>query len=155
MSDIQPGAEAPAFTLPRDGGGEVSLADFRGKPVAVYFYPKDDTPGCTREAIAFSGLAEEFRAAGATVLGISRDPVSAHDKFREKHGLAIALLSDEGGEVCEAYGTWVEKSMYGKTYMGVDRATFLVDAEGRVARVWRKVKVPGHAEEVLEAAKAL
>ena len=155
MSDIQTGAEAPGFTLPRDGGGEVSLADFRGKPAVVYFYPKDDTPGCTKEAIAFSGLAAEFEAAGTVVLGISRDPVSAHDKFRDKHGLSVILLSDEGGEVCEAYGTWVEKSMYGKKYMGVDRATFLVDAKGRVAQVWRKVKVPGHAEEVLAAAKTL
>ncbi|MGM0584757.1 MAG: thioredoxin-dependent thiol peroxidase [Pseudomonadota bacterium] len=155
MSDIQPGAEAPDFALARDGGGEVRLSDLRGKSVVLYFYPKDDTSGCTKEAIAFTGALEAFGEAGAVVLGVSRDPVSKHDKFKAKHDLGITLLSDEDGSVCETYGVWVEKSMYGKKYMGVERATFLIDAQGRVARIWRKVKVPGHAEEVLEAARAL
>lgn len=146
---------APDFTLARDGGGEVTLSALRPGPVVVYFYPRDDTSGCTKEAIAFTGLAEDFAAAGATVLGISKDSVAKHERFRDKHGLKVALLSDEQGQVCEAYGAWKEKSMYGKTFMGIERSTYLVDGEGRIARAWPKVKVAGHAEEVLEAVRAL
>ncbi len=151
---ITEGAIAPAFTLPRDGGGEISLAALRGQKVVLYFYPKDDTPGCTVEALDFTARAAEFTAAGAVVIGISKDPVKKHDKFVKKHSLGIALVSDENGTTCEDYGVWVEKSMYGKTYMGIERATFLIGADGRIARVWRKVSVPDHAAEVLEAAKA-
>ena len=149
------GQPAPDFTLPRDGGGEITLSALKPRPVVLYFYPKDDTPGCTKEAIAFTGLAAEFEAAGATVIGVSKDSVAKHDKFVAKHGLGIALVSDEHGDVCERYGVWVEKSMYGKTYMGIERATYLIDGSGQIARVWRKVKVPGHAEAVLEAVRAL
>jgi len=149
------GQPAPSFTLPRDGGTDVSLADYAGQMVVLYFYPKDDTPGCTTEAIDFSAEAEAFAAAGAVVLGVSRDTVKKHEKFRDKHGLKVALLADEDGAVCEAYGVWVEKSMYGRTYMGMERTTDLVAADGKIAQVWRKVKVTGHAEAVLEAVKAL
>lgn len=149
------GQPAPDFTLPRDGGGEITLSALKPRPVVLYFYPKDDTPGCTKEAIAFTGLAAEFEAAGATVIGVSKDSVAKHDKFVAKHGLGIALVSDEHGDVCERYDVWVEKSMYGKTYMGIERATYLIDGSGQIARVWRKVKVPGHAEAVLEAVRAL
>ncbi|MFO7855703.1 MAG: thioredoxin-dependent thiol peroxidase [Paracoccaceae bacterium] len=154
-TEIEAGAPAPDFALPRDGGGEVALKDLKGKAVVLYFYPKDDTSGCTKEAVAFTGLAEAFEAAGAVVLGVSKDGVSKHDKFKAKHDLGVTLLSDEGSDVCERYGVWVEKSMYGRKYMGVERATFLIDVDGRVAQVWRKVKVPGHAEAVLEAVRAL
>ena len=147
--------EAPDFTLPATGGQDVTLSDLRGAPVVVYFYPRDDTPGCTKEAIGFSERQEEFRAAGAQVLGISRDSIDKHDKFTAKHGLTITLLSDSDGTVCEDYGVWVEKNMYGKKSMGIERATFLIDATGRIARVWRKVKVPGHVDEVLQAVQAL
>lgn len=146
---------APEFTLPRDGGETVASADLRGAPYVLYFYPKDDTSGCTKEAVGFTEHAEAFKAAGAAVLGVSKDSVAKHDKFIAKHSLGVALLSDEGGDLCERFGVWVEKSMYGKKYMGIERATFLIDAEGRVAKVWRKVKVPGHVEAVLEAARAL
>ena len=149
------GQPAPSFTLPRDGGTDVSLADYAGQMVVLYFYPKDDTPGCTTEAIDFSAEAEAFAAAGAVVLGVSRDTVKKHEKFRDKHGLKVALLADEDGAVCEAYGVWVEKSMYGKTYMGIERSTVLIDGTGRVARIWPKVSVKGHADEVLAAAQAL
>ena len=152
---IEAGQPAPDFTLPRDGGGEISLGDLAGQAVVLYFYPRDDTSGCTKEAIAFTEHLDAFTAAGATVLGVSKDSVKKHDRFRDKHGLKVALLSDEDSDVCERYGVWVEKAMYGKKYMGIERATFLIDGEGRVARVWPKVKVPGHAEEVLEAVKAL
>ena len=152
---IEPGAKAPDFDLPRDGGGTLSLDDLSGKTVVLYFYPKDDTSGCTKEAIAFTELLPEFEAAGVTVLGVSKDSVSKHDKFRDKHGLKVTLLSDDEGDVCERYGVWAEKSMYGKKYMGIERSTFLIDGTGTVREVWRKVKVPGHAEAVLEAAKAL
>ena len=147
--------EAPDFTLPATGGQDVTLSDLRGAPVVVYFYPRDDTPGCTKEAIGFSERQEAFRAAGAHVLGISRDSIDKHDKFTAKHGLTIILLSDSDGTVCEDYGVWVEKNMYGKKTMGIERATFLIDATGRIARVWRKVKVPGHVDEVLQAVQAL
>jgi peroxiredoxin Q/BCP len=149
------GQPAPSFTLPRDGGTDVSLADYAGQMVVLYFYPKDDTPGCTTEAIDFSAEAEAFAAAGAVVLGVSRDTVKKHEKFRDKHGLKVALLADEDGAVCEAYGVWVEKSMYGRTYMGIERTTFLIGRDGKIARVWDKVKVKDHAAEVLAAVAEL
>jgi peroxiredoxin Q/BCP len=146
---------APDFTLPRDGGGTVTLSALRPGKVVVYFYPKDDTPGCTTEAIDFTRLKDAFAAAGTTVIGVSKDSVASHDKFCRKHGLGLILASDEGGTVCEDWGVWVEKSMYGKKYFGVERATFLIDGNGRVAQAWPKVKVPGHADAVLAAAQAL
>ena len=153
--ELAPGAKAPAFTLPRDGGGSVSLADFAGRAVVLYFYPRADTPGCTKEAIDFSRLKGAFAKAGAEVLGVSADPVPAQDKFKAKHKLAIALASDEKHRMLEAYGVWQEKSMYGRKFMGIARMTFLIDADQRIARIWPKVSVAGHAEEVLAAAKAL
>ncbi len=155
MSAPEPGHPAPAFTLPRDGGGTVSLDTLQGQAVVLYFYPKDDTPGCTLEAQSFTSEIEAFAGAGAVVLGISKDSVKKHDKFRDKYGLKIALLSDEESDVCERYGVWVEKSMYGKKYFGIERATYLIDKTGKVARVWRNVKVDGHAAEVLAAVRAL
>ena len=149
------GRPAPSFTLPRDGGTNVSLADYAGQIVVLYFYPKDDTPGCTTEAIDFSAEAEAFAKAGAVVLGVSRDTVKKHEKFRDKHGLKVALLADEDGAVCEAYGVWVEKSMYGRTYMGIERTTFLIGRDGKIAHVWDKVKVKDHAAEVLAAVSGL
>jgi peroxiredoxin Q/BCP len=146
---------APDFTLPRDGGGTVTLSALRPGKVVLYFYPKDDTPGCTLEAQDFNARLADFAAAGATVIGISKDSVKSHDKFCKKHGLGIVLASDEGGTTCEDYGVWQEKSMYGKTYMGIQRATFLIDGDGKVAQVWPKVSVKGHADEVLAAVKAL
>ncbi len=146
---------APDFTLPHDGGDSVTLSDLKGQTVVLYFYPKADTSGCTKQAIGFTEHADAFKAAGAMVLGVSKDPVKKLDKFRDKHELGVALLSDEESDVCEQYGVWVEKKMYGKTYMGIERATFLIDAEGKIAQVWRKVKVPGHVEAVLDAVKAL
>lgn len=147
------GHQAPGFTLPRDGGAPVSLSDFAGQTVVLYFYPKDDTPGCTKQAQGFTDMADDFAKAGAVVLGVSKDSIAKHDKFRDKYGLSFALLSDENDAVCEAYGVWVEKSMYGKTYMGIERSTFLIDGNGQILREWRKVKVPGHVEQVLEAVK--
>ena len=155
MTVPQQGEKAPAFKLPRDGGATVALADFKGRQLVLYFYPKADTPGCTKEAIAFSGLRKAFAKAGTDILGVSADPVKAQDKFRDRHGLAIALASDEGKEMLTAYGVWGEKSMYGRKFMGVRRTTFLIGRDGRIARVWENVKVPGHAEAVLEAAAAL
>ena len=152
---IEPGQIAPEFTLPRDGGGSVSLAALRPGKVVLYFYPKDATPGCTLEAQDFSARAAAFAAAGTTVIGLSKDSVTAHDKFCKKHGLAVILASDEGGHTCEDYGVWKEKSMYGKTYLGIERSTFLIDGNGHVVREWRKVKVPGHVDDVLAAAKDL
>ena len=149
------GDTAPDFTLPRDGGGDVTLSALRPGVVVLYFYPRDDTPGCTTEAKGFTEHGDAFAKAGATVIGVSKDSIAMHDKFVSKHDLGIILVSDEEGDVCERYGTWGEKSMYGKTFMGVDRATFLIDVEGRIARVWEKVKVPGHVEEVLDAVRAL
>ncbi len=146
---------APDFTLPRDGGGTVSLAELAGAPVVLFFYPKDDTSGCTKESIAFSDLYAEFQALGAHVFGISKDSVAKHDKFRAKHGLSVPLLSDEGTTTCEDYGVWKEKSMYGKTYMGIERTTVLIGADGKIAQIWPKVKAAGHAEAVLAAVKAL
>lgn len=155
MTELTEGSVAPDFELPADDGNTVRLSDLLGAPVVVYFYPKDDTSGCTAEAIAFTALEPEFRAAGATVLGISPDSVRKHEKFRQKHGLTIRLAADEEKEAIQRYGVWARKSMYGREYMGVERSTFLIRPDGRIARVWSKVKVPGHAEEVLEAVKAL
>ena len=149
------GDKAPDFTLATDGGGSVTLSKLQGKPVVLYFYPKDDTSGCTAEAIAFNGLREEFEGAGAFLLGVSPDSVKSHDKFKKKYELQFSLGADETKSMLEAYGVWREKSMYGRKYMGVERTTFLIGADGRIARVWRKVKVPGHAEEVLAAARAI
>ena len=150
---LHAGDSAPDFKLPRDGEGFLSLADFKGKKLVLYFYPKDDTSGCTAEAIAFNGLARDFASAGTAIVGASPDSVKKHDRFRQKYELSFPLLADESKQMLEAYGVWVEKSMYGRKYMGVERSTFLIGADGRVARVWRKVKVPGHAEEVLAAAR--
>jgi len=149
------GQKAPDFDLPADGGGRVRLADFAGRPLVLYFYPKDDTPGCTKEAIGFAEAYARLKAAGADVVGVSRDGVGSHDKFKAKHGLPFTLASDEDGKVIEAYGAWVEKSMYGKSFMGIERSTFLIDGNGTVRRAWRKVKVPGHVDEVLGAIEAL
>jgi peroxiredoxin Q/BCP len=151
----QVGDMAPDFTLPRDGAGEFSLASAQPKAVVLYFYPRDDTSGCTKEAIAFTGLGAEFDAANAVVVGISKDSVAKHDKFIAKHDLGVILASDEASDVCERYGVWKEKNMYGKTYMGIERSTFLIDGSGKIAQVWPKVKVPGHAEAVLEAVRSL
>ena len=149
------GAKAPDFNLQSDGGGKAKLADFKGRKLVLYFYPKDDTTGCTQEAKDFSGLAKDFDKAGATVVGVSPDSAAKHDKFKAKHDLAVKLLADESTAMLEAYGVWKEKSMYGKKYMGVERTTFLIDAKGVVREIWPKVKVAGHAEAVLAAAKAL
>jgi thioredoxin-dependent peroxiredoxin len=148
-------ATAPDFTLPRDGGGTVSLSALRPGKVVLYFYPKDDTPGCTLEAQDFNARLADFTAAGTTVIGVSKDSVKSHDKFCKKHGLGIVLASDETGATSEDYGVWLEKSMYGKTYMGIERTTVLIDGTGTVAQVWNKVSVKGHADEVLAAAQAL
>ena len=149
------GKPAPDFTLPTDGEGAVTLSKLKGKKVIVYFYPKDDTPGCTKEACGFRDALPDFAAVDAEIIGISKDSVKKHDKFKAKHELPFTLAADEDGKVCEAYGSWVEKSMYGKTYMGIDRSTFLIDEEGVLRAEWRKVKVPGHVEAVLKAAQGL
>ena len=151
----QDGEKAPDFELPTEDGKALKLAKLKGKPVVLYFYPKDDTSGCTAEAKDFSRLAPEFRKAGVEVVGVSPDSIESHAKFRRKYDLAIRLAADADKAVATAYGVWVEKSMYGRKYMGVERSTFLIDKAGRIARSWRKVKVPGHAEEVLAAAQAL
>ena len=157
MSSARPaeGEAAPDFTLPRDGGGTVALADLVGSPFVLYFYPKADTPGCTAEALDFTRLAPDFHAAGARVLAVSKDPVARQERFRDKHGLGLALLSDAGSDTAERYGVWVEQSMYGRTFWGIERTTFLLGAGGRIARVWRKVRVRGHAEKVLAAVRGL
>ena len=152
---LNAGDMAPDFTLPRDGGGTITLSALRPGKVVVYFYPKDDTPGCTTEALDFTAKRADFEAAGVTVIGVSKDSAASHDKFCRKHGLGIVLASDEAGSTCEDFGVWGEKSMYGKKFLGITRATFLIDAEGRIAKVWPKVKVAGHADEVLAAARAL
>jgi len=149
------GDKAPEFALPDDAGAKISLASFAGKKLVLYFYPKDDTSGCTKEAIDFNGLRGEFKKAGAAILGVSPDSVASHAKFKTKHKLDLALAADESKAMLEAYGVWVEKSMYGRKYMGVERTTFLIGKDGRIATVWNKVKVPGHAEAVLAAVKAL
>ena len=148
------GSPAPDFTLPRDGGGELTLSSLQPSKVVLYFYPKDDTSGCTKEAIGFTEAKADFEAAGAVVVGVSRDTVAKHDKFIAKYELEVALVADVDGSVCEAYGTWVEKQMYGKKYMGIERSTFLIGSDGAVLQEWRKVKVPGHVDAVLEAAKS-
>ena len=149
------GQKAPSFTLPATGGGTISLDGLKGRKAVVYFYPKDDTSGCTREAQDFQALKAQFAAADTEIIGVSADSVDSHDKFRSKYGLDFTLASDESKAALEAYGVWVEKSMYGRRYMGVERTTVLIDRDGTIAQVWPNVKVPGHAEEVLAAAKAL
>lgn len=152
---LQEGDPAPGFTLPRDGGGEIDLAALRGRKVVLYAYPKDNTPACTEEAIAFNRLRQDFAACGTEIIGVSPDSAKKHVNFKRKYELDFPLIADEAQVLANAYGIWVEKSMYGRSYMGVERSTFLIDAEGRIARIWRKVKVAGHAEEVLAAAQAL
>ena len=151
----QEGDRAPGFSLPGDDGTSIALKDFRGKNVVLYFYPKDDTSGCTKEAIGFTEALKDFATLDTIVLGASKDSVAKHQKFKDKHDLGVTLISDEEGSLCSDYGVWVEKSMYGRTYMGIERATFLIDKNGKVKRVWRKVKIPGHVEEVLDAAGAM
>ncbi len=155
MIEITEGQPAPAFDMPTDGGANISLDALKGQTVVLYFYPKADTPGCTNEGKDFTALAAEFAGLGAVVIGVSKDPVKKLDRFKAKYDLNIQLASDETAGVTEAYGLWVEKSMYGKTYMGIERATVLIDGEGIVRRIWRKVSVKGHAAEVLDAVKAL
>lgn len=152
---VNAGDKAPDFSMPTDGGGTVSLSGLKGKKVVLYFYPKDDTPGCTKEACAFRDALPDFSGVDAVVIGVSRDPVKSHDKFKAKYELNFPIASDEDGKASEAYGTWVEKSMYGKKYMGMERATFVIDGQGIVRNVWRKVKVDGHAAEVLKAVQAI
>ncbi|MEM8797076.1 MAG: thioredoxin-dependent thiol peroxidase [Pseudomonadota bacterium] len=152
---LNEGDQAPDFELPADNGQTIKLSGMAGQKVVLYFYPKDDTPGCTKEAIGFTEMKSEFDGAGATIIGMSPDSIKKHDKFKAKHDLAITLVSDEEKSALDAYGVWVEKSMYGKTYMGVERSTFLIGADGKIAKIWRKVKVPGHVEAVLDATKAL
>lgn len=154
MSTLKAGDTAPEFSMPSDSAGTVSLSDFKGKSVILYFYPKDDTPGCTKEAIGFSEKIDEFEAAGAVVIGVSKDTAAKHGKFRAKHGLKVILASDAEGDVTERYGAWQEKQMYGKTYWGIDRSTFLIGPDGKLKAVWRKVKVPGHVEAVLDALRS-
>ena len=155
MDTVQIGQEAPDFELPADDGTQVSLSALRGRPAVLFFYPKDDTSGCTAEAVDFTALKPQFDALGVALVGLSPDSVKKHRKFKDKHGLTVTLVSDEEKQALQAYGVWVEKSMYGRKYMGVERTTVLFGADGKVARVWNKVKVPGHAAEVLEAARAL
>jgi peroxiredoxin Q/BCP len=154
-TELAVGDRAPAFRLATDDGEEISSADLKGKPYLLYFYPKDDTSGCTKEAQGFTEAARKFAAAGVTVIGVSKDSVESHAKFRKKYGLKVRLGSDPEKKTAEAYGVWIKKSLYGRSYMGMDRATFLVDAKGAIRQIWRKVRVPGHVEAVLEAAKAL
>ena len=148
---IQPGEKAPDFTMPTDGNGSVTLSALKGKTVVLYFYPKDDTSGCTAEACGFRDSFPDYGKTGAMVIGVSRDSVASHDKFKKKYELPFTLASDATGEVTERYGVWVEKSMYGRKYMGIERATFLIDEKGKIQQIWHKVKVPGHADEVLKA----
>lgn len=152
---LEEGNKAPDFELTGDQGEKIKLSKLKGRTVVLFFYPKDNTSGCTKEAIGFSEKRGKFAAAGAEVIGISPDSVKSHGRFREKHGLTVTLLADEDKKAISAYGAWVEKSMYGRTYMGVERSTFLIGADGRIARIWRKVKIPGHVEAVLEAVQAL
>ncbi len=151
---VEPGDKAPDFTLPTDGAGSVTLSKLKGKKVVLYFYPKDDTSGCTAEACGFRDIFPNFRKLDAAVIGISRDSVASHDRFKKKYELPFMLAADVDGKVCERYGVWVEKSMYGRKYMGIERSSFLVDEKGVVRKAWRKVKVPGHVDEVLAAVKA-
>lgn len=153
--NVSVGEKAPDIDLPRDGGGTIALAEHAGRKVVLYFYPRDDTSGCTKQAIGFSERRAEFEAAGAVVIGVSKDSVASHDKFKARHGLDLALASDEAGDVAERYGVWVEKSMYGRKFMGIDRSTFLIDGDGMVRQIWRKVRIPGHVDAVLSAVRAL
>jgi peroxiredoxin Q/BCP len=155
MAELTPGDDAPQFSLPEDGGGKVRLTELRGKIVVLFFYPQDNTETCTAEAIDFSKFHDAFKEAGAVVIGISPDSLKKHANFRKKHGLTTPLAADESREAIEAYGVWDEKMMFGRKYMGVIRSTFLIDREGKIKRIWRNVRVAGHAEEVLETAKAL
>jgi len=152
---IEVSVPAPDFTLPINGGDDITLSALQGLIVVLFFYPRDDTPGCTNESIGFSERLQEFADAGAQVFGISKDSLTKHGKFTTKHNLTVPLLSDEYGSVCEDYGIWKEKNMYGKTYMGIERTTVLIGADGKIAKIWAKVKVPGHVENVLEAVKSL
>jgi thioredoxin-dependent peroxiredoxin len=152
---VEEGTKAPDFTAPTDGGKKLKLSDLRGKPVVLYFYPKDETSGCTAEACGFRDSLPDFSKVKAQVVGVSKDSVERHDKFKKKYGLNFPLVSDEDGKICEKYGTWVQKSLYGRKYMGIERATFLIDKAGTVAKVWHKVKIPGHVDDVLTALKAL
>lgn len=152
---LEEGVKAPSFTVTLDTGESLKLAALKGQKVVLYFYPKDDTPGCTKEAIAFSDDIAKFKRAGAVVIGVSRDTATKHKKFKEKHGLKVMLGADEDGKVTDDYGVWVEKSMYGRTYMGIERSTFLIDEKGKIRQIWRKVKVAGHVEEVLASVNAL
>jgi len=154
-ASLSAGDKAPAFDMPADNGGNVSLDTLKGKKIVLYFYPKDDTPGCTLEGKDFSAHMQDFKKANTEVIGVSKDSVESHCKFRDKYGYSITLASDEGGSVCENYGVWGEKNMYGKKYMGIERTTFLIDGQGIIRQVWNKVKVEGHAEEALKAAQAL
>jgi peroxiredoxin Q/BCP len=149
MAHFEIGDIAPNFTLPTDGNGEITLSALRGQKVILYFYPKDDTPGCTTESCDFRDNLKMLDTAGAKVIGISKCSVAKHDKFKQKHGLNFPLASDENGNVCETYGTWVEKNMYGRKYMGIERSTFLIDADGKIEKIWRKVKVAGHVDEIM------
>jgi peroxiredoxin Q/BCP len=153
--ELKIGDPAPPFDLPTAGGGRVNLKSFRGKRLVLYFYPKDDTPGCTQEALDFSAATDAFAAANTAIVGVSRDPPSKHEKFAAKHGLTVTLASDEDGKTCVDYGVWVEKKLYGRASMGVERATFLVNEKGRISRLWRKVKVTGHVEDVKKALEQL
>ena len=152
---VEAGDKAPNFKGQTDGGGYCKLADFKGKPLILYFYPKDDTPGCTTEAQGFRDAMTDFTKTGAAIVGVSKDTVKKHDRFKAKHDLNFTLISDEDGTLCEAYGVWVEKNMYGRKYMGIERSTFLIDGKGKVTEVWRKVRVKGHVDKVLEAVQAL
>ncbi len=154
-TELNEGMSAPNFALPTNGGETIELSRLNGQNVVVYFYPKDNTPGCTTEALDFTSMKDDFAAANTVIIGISADSVRKHDNFVAKYDLGITLASDESTEVCNAYGVWVEKKMYGKTFMGIERATFLIGADGKLSKIWRKVKVKGHAEEVLQAAKTL
>ncbi len=153
MPTLKEGAKAPAIDLPTDGGGRFKLSDHKGKKVVIYFYPKDDTPGCTTESCSFSENIKAFEKLGVAVVGISKDSIKSHDKFKAKYDLQFPLASDENSDVCERYGTWVEKSMYGKKYMGIERTTFLIDEAGAIAKIWNKVKVDGHTDDVMAVLK--
>ncbi len=151
MSELKIGDTAPDFSLPTDGDGEITLSKLKGQKIVIYFYPKDDTPGCTKESCGFNAALNSFKSLNTAVIGISKCSVKKHDKFKAKYDLNFPLASDENSDVCERFGVWTEKSMYGKTYMGIERSTFLIDENGKIARIWRKVKVPGHVEEVQSA----
>ena len=155
MSALKVGDKAPDFTLPTDGQGQITLSDLKGQKVVLYFYPKDNTPGCTTESCEFNDALPDFKGLNAQIIGLSKDSVKKHDNFKAKYGFNFPLASDEDGSVCEAYGVWKEKSMYGKTFLGIERSTFLIDEDGNIAALWRKVKVKGHVEEVKAAAQDL